>query len=188
MRISLNRLAVYLGIIFVIVYSWSGYFAWSRGIDVFAVYMRLSLFIPLIFVTLIVLGWYHRQQNAEPYLSFKQGLQFAFIAYMIFEVGMLVFNITLYNFVDKTLYFKLEEYNLLQTQAGLVKMHIEDKSVADALDKVRKDPIKDLTVMQILIGVGQDVIWYFLKSMGVGIILQRKPPAGVAFTQAPDPA
>jgi hypothetical protein len=177
MRLSLNKLGIVLGLFFGVAYAASLFICWHLGVTPYVYYQRFATWIPLILGTLILLGWNWRKRNGDNPLAFLQGLQYAFIAYILFEVITLLSNIVLHNFLDTSLYdkgvlFSLNDqlvYN--QTHGGSADKINEIQS---SIDYTKAHPTKGMPAIQLLLGFGQSIIGSFFKSMLVGFIIQKK--------------
>jgi len=48
------------------------------------------------------------------------------------------------------------------------------------MEKVDKDK-KETSIKQIVLGLGLSLVWYFIKSMGIALIIKREPKADEQF-------
>jgi hypothetical protein len=177
MRLRFNTLGIFVGLFFGIVYGTFAFISGHAGVASVARYQNISTFYPVILATLVLLGLYWRKSNGSKVLTFLEALQYAFIAYVIFELILLVVNITLFNVMDPTLYDKTVLYNLNE-KLNFAQTHNAPsdaiKEIQDSIDNTTAHPQKGMSAIQILIGLGQDLVVSFIKAMLVGFVLQKK--------------
>lgn len=176
--ISLNRVALYVGLFFVVVYATLAFMTWKSSLPAYSSFLTWSTWCPVIFSTLIFAGLFWRARSSSPVLLFKTALQYAFLAYVIYEIGCAIINVVLYDILDKTLYTRVLEYNLDKAQAFLNRLGSPASSYGDTMEKARQDAQKGMSAMQVLIGVGQSLLFDFVKALLIALALQRKAPVG----------
>ncbi len=177
MRLRLNTLGIILGSFFGVVYGVSVFIFWHQGDGPFIYYQQFATWVPIILVSLMVTGWYWRKTNGDNPLTFIQGLQFAFLAYIIFELITLVANVILHNFLDTGLYdrgllFSMNEQKQYNVNHGASPGEI--KQIQDSIDYTTSHPQKGMPTVQILLGFGEALMGAFFKAMLVGFIIQKK--------------
>lgn len=177
MRLRLNTLGVILGLFFGIVYGASLLIFWRQGDGAYINYQRFATWVPIILLSLMATGWYWRKSNGDNPLTLIQGLQFAFLAYIIFELITLVSNVILHNFLDTGLYdrgllFSMNEQKQYNISHGASPGEI--KQIQDSIDYTTSHPQKGMTTIQILLGFGTALMGAFFKAMLVGFIIQKK--------------
>jgi hypothetical protein len=175
MRLSLNTLAVCLGVFCVIVYGGFTLGTWSAGVDTYTNFLPYATFawVPFMMILLGFSCWAWWRNGPGEVFPFQSALKFAFIAYIIYELGYALVNILIYNVLDKG-------YNHTATLARLqkdlndsAKMGLPLDEIKDSIAKENASPSGPFTFFQILLGFGLGVIIDFLKSMLIGIAVQR---------------
>ena len=173
MRISLKLLGVYMGVFFTLLFAIGSYVCWKAGLSNFVTFLKWSTWAPIMFIGLPVVCFLWRQKNGF-YLSFLEALQFFFVAYLVYEIGYALVNIVLYDVLDKTLYSRALQFNLEQLKASLQQMNQSVVSVQSEIDQAKADPFKGVSVKQLLLGFGQNLVMDFVKSLLLGIVLKEK--------------
>lgn len=175
MRLSLNSLGIILGISFSIVYAAISLGTWHAGVDTYVAYLPYMTFIwtPLTIVLAIAGGLLKR----EGYLSFKRALQYAFLAFVVYEVGYGIVNVVIYDILDKTWNHQVSLVSLQNLLAKSIKLGLSTDQISDSLAKEKANPSGPLTFMGILIGFGQGILMDFVKSMVVALVIQRRVKA-----------
>jgi hypothetical protein len=145
---------------------YGGYFA---GLDTFVTVQFISKFIPYMIVILIVYGLQLRKRNGG-YLAFKEGLQYSFMSYVIVALLVAIGTYILFNLVDKNLTEKSFDFSIKQ----LNKMGMKEEEIERAIGK-RED--QNTGGARIFLGTGFGLIWDFVLSLIVTIIIRREKPA-----------
>jgi hypothetical protein len=175
MRISLKRLGILMGIFYVFLFALLSVICWQAGLAQYVAFLKYSTLLPLMVLGLAAACWWWRQKNG-PYLDFLKALQFFFVAYLIYEAGYALVTILLYDILDKTLYYRALEFSLSQQRAELLLKHLPDVQIKDALENAAKDRDQGVTVKQLILGFGQNLLLDFVKSLVLSVVLQKKPP------------
>jgi hypothetical protein len=146
------------------------YGSYSMGLDTFVTEQFFSNFIPYMIVILIITGFRVRKKNGG-YLAFREALQYSFVSYVIAALLMAVGTYILYNMVDK---------NLTQSSFDLSMHKIENafRSLGMSEDQIQKelgkrDPQKT-DIGTIVLGVGYGLIWDFVKSLLISLIIRKE--------------
>lgn len=172
MRLTLNTLGVVLGMFFTVVYGAVSLVTWRQGVDTYVSFLPWMKFgwETLVFLILIGAGLIMRKGP----LSFKSALQYAFLAYLLYEVGYGFFNILIYNFLQKGFnhLVTVESLNRLITQSERIGAPVEQAK--DSLAKELAHPSGPLTFLQLLLGFGQSLLFDFVKSMLIAVAIQKK--------------
>lgn len=173
MRLTLNTLGITLGILFTVVYGAVSVITWHQGVQTYVSFLPWMKFgwETLAFLVLIGAGLAMRKGP----LGFKSALQYAFIAFLIYEVGYALFNILIYNILQKDFnhLVTVESLNRLITQSEHVGAPVDQAK--DSLGKELAHPSGPLTFLQLLLGFGQSILFDFVKSMLIAVVIQKKP-------------
>lgn len=131
-------------------------------------------FIPYMMLILLFFGLRLRKQNGN-YLAFKEALQFCMTAYLVSILMIAIGTFILYNLVDKNLTDKMFQFGLDRTRKMLERLGAPQDQIDDTIDKATKAK-SGTTFKNIFLGIGQSLIWAFLKSMIIAIIIRREKP------------
>lgn len=173
MRLTLNTLGIILGIFFTIVYGAVSLVTWHQGVVTYVSFLPWMKFgwETLVFLILIGVGLASRKGP----LGFKSALKYAFVAYLIYEAGYAFSNILIYNILQK-------DFNHLETVESLTRLVQQSErlgapvdQVKDSLSKELAHPSGPLTFLQLLLGLGQSILFDFVKSMLIAVVIQKKP-------------
>lgn len=148
-----------------LILMYGSYFA---GLDAFVTTQFISRFIPYMMIILVIYGFQLRKRNGN-YLSFKEGLQYSFMSYVIAAVLVAIGTYILFNLVDKNLTQKSFDYSIER----LNKMGMKEEEIERAVGK-RNEQKTDFST--IFLGTGFGLIWDFVMSLIVTLIIRREKP------------
>lgn len=149
-----------------LILMYGSYFA---GLNAFVSTQFISKFIPYMMIILIIYGFQLRKRNGN-YLAFKEGLQYSFMSYVVVAVLVAIGTYILFNLVDKNLTQKSFDFSLER----LDKMGMKEEDVEKAIGK-REEQKTDFGT--IFLGTGFGLIWDFVVSIIVTVIIRREKPA-----------
>lgn len=150
------------------------YGSYFAGLDAFVTVQFFSRFVPYMMIVLIVYGFRLRLKNSG-FLSFKEGLQYSFMSYVIVALIMAIGTYVLFNLVDKNLTQKSFELSLEKMKQTFTSMGMKEEDIEKAIGnkEVQKTDLKT-----IFLGTGFGLIWDFIVSVIVSLIIRReKKPA-----------
>lgn len=151
------------------------YVPYYMGLNTFVNVQFVANFLPYMIAVLLIKGLQLRKENGG-YLSFKEGLQFAFASYVVAAVLVAIGTYILYNVIDKDLTQKVFDTTIEKTRGMMERMKMPDdeidKAIADAQSKKQETGLKN-----IILGTGLGLIWDFVKSLLVALIIRREKPA-----------
>ena len=150
------------------------YGSWAAGMETFISIQLYGFVIPFMIILLVVGGLQLRKTNGG-YLSFKEGLRFSFLAYVISAVMIAIATYILYNLIDPALTQKSFDIGMQRTQKMLEKMGASDADIEKALEGAQKSK-SDTSVKTIFLGLGIDLIWSFVKSLIVTLFIRKEKP------------
>jgi hypothetical protein len=172
-HVSFIREGVKIGLIngaIALVLMFGSYFA---GIETFVSTEFISSFIPYMIIILIVYGFQLRKRNGG-YLSFKEGLQYAFMSYVIVTVLVGLGTYVLYNLIDKDLTQKSFEIGLERTRSFMQNLGVNPEEIDKEVERMGTP--KDTGIANIFLGMGQQLIWHFVKSLLIALVIRREKP------------
>jgi hypothetical protein len=145
------------------------YGSYFAGMDAFVSEQFISKFVPYMMIILIVYGFQLRKRNGG-YLAFKEGLQYSFMSYVIVALLVAIGTYVLFNVIDKELTKKV--YDAMMVKMTNMGMKAEE------LEKVMgKREGQQTGLRTIFFGTGTGLIWDFVVSLIIAIIIRREKPA-----------
>jgi len=148
---------------------YGGYFA---GLDAFVTIQFISKFIPYMMIILIIYGFSLRKKNGG-YLAFKDALKYSFMSYVIVAVLVAIGTYILFNLIDKDLTQKSFDLSLEKMKNTFTSMGMKEEEIEKALGK-REAQKTDIPT--IFLGTGFGLIWDFVVSLIVSLIIRREKP------------
>ena len=170
-----NSLAIRFGLIAGLLVTLLYFGSWAAGIKVFGNFLIWYTWLPVIF-GIILIGAFQRRKQLGGYMSFKEGLVFAFLAYVIYEVFYAVATLVLFRLIDPQLQDKVFIHVMEVTRNVMESVGAEDSQIEDTLKKAQESNEESYTIKQIILGFGMSLIWDFIKSLIIALISQRKKP------------
>jgi hypothetical protein len=170
-----NTLAIKFGVIAGLLFAALCFGCWAAGMNVFASFLIWYTWLPVIF-GLFLIGAFQKRKQLGGYMSFKEALVFAFLAYVIYEVFYAIVTIVLFKIVDPQLQDKVLVTIMDKTRAFMEKVGASETTIDDAMNKAQKSNQETYSVKQIFIGFGTSIIYDFAKSIIIAAISQRKKP------------
>ena len=167
-QINFIREGVKIGLVngaIALLLMYGSYFA---GLESFVNVQFYARFVPYMMVILIIYGFQLRQRNGG-YLVFKDALQYSFMSYVIVALLMATGTYILFNLVDKDLTQKSFDFSL----AKLKGMGMKEDEIGKLLGK-KEDQTTGFGT--IFLGTGFGLIWDFVVSLIVTIIIRREKP------------
>jgi len=170
-----NTLAIRFGIIAGLLFSALYFGCWAAGIKTFSSFLIWYTWLPVIFV-LVLVGAFQRRKQLGGYMTFKEGLMFAFLAYVIYELFYALTTIILFKWIDPEAQQKVLIEIMDTTRSMMEKFGASDSQIDDALKRAQDDSEKTYSYGQIALGFGLALIYDFIKSLIIALISQRKKP------------
>lgn len=148
------------------------YGSYYAGMDTFVNVQFFSRFIPYMMIILIIYGFQLRKRYGG-YLSFKEGLQYSFVSYVVVGVLVAIGTYILFNLVDKDLTQKSFELSMEKMKQTFTSMGMKEEEIEKAMGnkEVQKTDLKT-----IFLGTGFGWIWDFVVSLIVSLIIRREKP------------
>lgn len=172
MEVNVTKEGIKYGVILGLVGVFLMYGSWAMGLDAFIKVTSIGAFVPYIIITLIVAGLNLRKQNGN-ILPFKDAMKFTFLTYVIVAVITAIATYILYNIVDKELTQKSFEIGLEKTRTLMEKFGASEEQIDEALKKAEAEG-QESGFKKIFLGTGLGLIWDFVKSLLITIIIRRE--------------
>ena len=166
--INFIREGVKIGLIngaLALILMYGSYFA---GLDAFVAEEFFSKFIPYMMVILIIYGLQLRKRNGG-YVAFKEGLQYSFMSYVIVAIIVAIGTYILYNLIDKNLTQKVYDISFER----YTNMGMKEEDLVKMMGK-RED--QNTGAARIFLGSGFNLIFKFIASLIVTLIIRREKP------------
>jgi Protein of unknown function (DUF4199) len=170
-----NILAIKFGVIAGLLFAGLCFGCWAAGMNAFASFLIWYTWLPVIFA-LFLIGAFQKRRQLGGYMSFKEAMVFAFLAYVIYEVFYAIVTLVLFKIVDPQLQDKVLVSIMDKTRAFMEKMGAQDSTIEDALNKAQQNNKETYSIKQIFIGFGTSIIYDFVKSIIIAAISQRRKP------------
>ena len=171
-QINFVREGIKIGLIngaIALLIMYGSYFA---GLDAFVTAQFFSRFIPYMMIILIVYGFQLRKRNGG-YLAFKDGLRYSFMSYVIVALLVGIGTYILFNLVDKDLTQKSFDLSLEKMKQAFSNMGMNEEEIDKAMGKKE---VQKTDFGTIFLGTGMGLIWDFIVSVIVTLIIRREKP------------
>jgi len=176
MNRSGNRLSLIYGVIGGLLFAAICFGCWKGGDEVFANFLFWYRFLPVILILFLV-GAFQRRKQLGGYMTVREALAFAFLAYVVYEILYAAVTVLLFNIFDPHLQERLLPIILKRSRESLERMQAPANDINKMLEETRKDFQGTFTPKQIILGFGMSVVYDFIKSIIIALISQRKNPA-----------
>jgi len=173
--VDIKREGIKVGIINGLIALTLMYGSYYMGMDVFINQQYLNTFLPYMIIVLLITGFQLRKKNGG-YLSFKQAMQFTFMSYVIAAILIAIGTYILFNLIDKDLTEKSFVLGLEKTRALMERMGASDEEIERTLERMENEKT-ETGFKTILLGTGLGLIWDFVKSLLISLIIRKEKPA-----------
>jgi hypothetical protein len=147
------------------------YGSYYSGMNNFVAVQFISKFIPYSLLILIIGGLNLRKKNGG-YLTLKQGLQFAFLAYIISALMVAIGVYILFNIIDKDLTEKTMAISMERNTKMMEQLHVPQNEIDESIAQAKET--KQTGFREIFLGFGYSVIIGFIKSMLIGFVIRKE--------------
>ncbi len=145
---------------------------WAVGsVENFVAVTGVTTLIPYLFIILLVVGFKLRKDNGGLY-SFKEALQFTFVAYVIFALIEAVGTYVLYALVDPEMTAKVIEIAISKTMQMMEKFGASEAQIEETIKKMQAEP-KVTSFKQVFLGLGLAIVFGFIKALVLSIIVKK---------------
>lgn len=145
---------------------------WALGsVDDFVTVATVTNFIPFHFIILLVIGFKLRKENGGLY-SFKDALQFTFMAYVVYSIIEAVGTYVLYAIIDPELTGKMIEIAIAKTTQMMEKLGAPEADIEKTIKKMQAEP-KTTTFKQVFLGLGLAIGFNFVKALILSVIVKK---------------
>lgn len=148
------------------------YGSYFAGLDSFVTVQFIARFVPYMMVILIIYGLSLRKRNGG-WLSFKDALQYGFMSYVVVAVLLALGTYILFNLIDKDLTQKSFDLSVEKMRHTFVNMGMKEDDVEKAIGKRE---VQKTDFATIFLGTGIGLIWDFVLSLLVSLVIRREKP------------
>jgi hypothetical protein len=173
MKNPIQAAAVRYGVIAGIMWTVLTFGAWAMGVSTLAGFSMVGSFVPII-MGLFIYGGIELKKSQGGFLTFKTALQFAFLAYVVYELINAVVTYLLYNVIDPSLTAQLLETTLAKMESLMEKSGVPAGDIEKAMEKATAEEPKT-NFKNIFLGFGFSLIWSFVKSLLIAAIIRKEP-------------
>lgn len=159
------------GVIAGLIYSIIHIGAWTMGTSTYVSVIGIETFIPYMIGLFIFAGFSVRKQNGG-FLSFKQAIKFVFLAFVIVALIEAFTNYILFNVLDKDLTAKVLQITREQSLKMMQKLGLSQEQIDSAINKIDTEK-KETGFKTIFLGLGMALVWNFVKSMLISILVKK---------------
>lgn len=167
-QINFAREGVKIGIINAMIALLLMYGSYFAGMDAFVTEQFIAKVVPYMMIILIVYGIQLRKRNGG-FLAFKNALQYSFMSYVIVAVLVAIGTYILFNLIDKELTKKV--YDILMAKMTALGMKAEELEKTMGKREDQQTGLKN-----IFLGTGTGLIWDFVVSLIVALIIRKEKP------------
>ncbi len=145
---------------------------WAVGsVENFVAVTGVTTFIPYLFIILLVVGSKLRKDNGGLY-SFKEALQFTFVAYVVFALIEAIGNYALFALVDPDMTAKVMEISIAKTLQMMEKFGASEAQIEETIKRMQAEP-KVTSFKQVFLGLGLAIVFNFVKSLILSVIIKK---------------
>jgi hypothetical protein len=177
------RQSVVAGVIGGLIFAGFSFGTYYSGIQSFAGFSIIYTWIPVIFVLILILGFNVRKKLGG-YMSFKEVLQYALVAYLVYEIISAIVTYVLFVAIDPALTQKLLDAVMQKTVGWMRRFGTPEAKIDEALANAKLQKV-DTGVGTIVKGIAWSLIWDFVKSLIIAWIVKKDRPADLDFNPKP---
>ena len=143
----------------------------QMGTEALSAFLSAYAFLPLVLI-IIGLGAVWLRKNFSPAPELKELLKYAFLAYFILELCYALSNLLVFRWMDPEANDAVMKYLYAQTEQKL-KDGQGGKEKLEAIKKMADSVKGPISYTQVLIGMGQQLIVDFIKSLFIATITKQ---------------
>jgi len=171
-QINFIREGVKIGLINGVIALLLMYSSYYAGLDSFVTVQFMSKFIPYMMIILVIYGFQLRKRSGG-YLVFRDALKYSFMSYVVVAIMVAIGTYILFNLIDKDLTQKAFDLSLEKMKNTFAGMGMKEEEIEKAMDSKQA---KKTDFPTIFLGTGFGLIWDFVVSLLVSLIIRREKP------------
>jgi len=177
------RQAVIAGVVAGLIFAGFSFGTYYSGIPSFAGFTLVYTWIPVIMVLVLILGFNLRKKMGG-YINFKEALQYALVAYLIYEIIYAIATYVLFVVIDPLLTKKLLDAIMKTTTDWMRSFGTPQAKIDEAIANANKQKV-ETSAGNIVKGIAWSLIWDFAKSLLIAWIVKKDRPADLDFNPKP---
>jgi Na+/H+-dicarboxylate symporter len=159
------------GVILGLVFTGLLFFSWNQGIGTMVSFHKYYALLPLVFLS--VAGAAFLIQKKENWaIDWKLIIRFAFLSYIIFEIFYALANYLLFDIVDPSAYLRMVDQLNREDVQRLKEANAPEEKIRELI-KMGEYAKQPITWVQRLVGIGQNLILDFIKSVLIGFLIKQ---------------
>jgi hypothetical protein len=127
--------------------------------------------VPVVFILTLSVSFIYRRQKGG-YVTMKEVLKFAFLIYVAYEIIYAIYFFILYQLIDPGLNDKVLQATVEKTKSFMERMGSSDDQIDDTIKRIQEGKSTSVT-QQTLLGFGFAIIYDFIKSLIIALIVKR---------------
>ncbi|HEY8397697.1 MAG TPA: DUF4199 domain-containing protein [Flavihumibacter sp.] len=168
---TINTSALLTGSILGLLFIAGLFISWSMGLDALVNFHKYYAFLPLIFLaTLGSAVWLQKRNDWT--IDWKLIIRFAFLSYLIYEIGYAIGNYILFDIVDPAAYLRMVDSLNAADVERLREANAPEEKIQE-LKKMGEYAKQPLTWIQRITAIGQNLILDFIKSAIIGFVIKQ---------------
>jgi hypothetical protein len=145
---------------------------WAMGsVENYVAVTGVTTFIPYLFIILLVVGFKLRKDNGGLY-SFKDTLQFTFVAYVIYSIIESIGTYVLFALVDPDMTAKVIEIAIAKAVQMMEKFGAPEAQIEETIKRMQAEP-KVTSFKQVFLGLGLAIVFGFIKALVLSVIVKK---------------
>jgi len=177
------RQSVIVGVIAGLIFAGFSFGTYYSGIPSFAGFTLVYTWIPVIMVLFLIFGFNLRKKMGG-FIGFKEVLQYALVAYLVYEIIYAIVTYILFVVIDPLLTQKLLDAIMKTTTDWMKSLGAPQAKIDEAIANANKQKVQTGTG-NILKGIAWSLIWDFVKSLLIAWIVKKDRPADLDFNPKP---
>lgn len=180
----MNKMAfqqsVIAGVLGGIIFAGLSFGTYYSGINSYFSFKAVYNFIPAVTILILVFG-FNLRKKADSFISFKEVLQYAMVAFLIYEVFVAVTSYLLFIVIDPMLTEKLKNRGIEFAKEILTASGKSKDEINNELGKAQRQT-ETTGFKNIFLGFGMFLILDFMLSLLIAAIVKKDRPADLDFT------
>ena len=149
------------------------YGSWAMGLSTFVTFQFWANFVPYMIVILIIAGFQVKKQN-DGLLPYAQALKFTFLSYVVVALITAIATYVLYNLIDPELTQKSTQIGIEKIRGMMEKFGSSEEDIAKAVKNAEIEGAKGTGIGKIFLGTGLFLIWDFVKSLLIALVIRKE--------------
>lgn len=180
-KLSLRQ-SIITGVVAGIIFAALSFGTYYTSLDSFFSFKMIYNVLPIATIIIIIMG-FNLRKKLGGFMSFKEVLQFAMVAYLSFEIISAITNYLLFVVLDPALTEKMKNKGLQFAQQMLANSGKSQEEIDKGLGAARNQKETTEFKRNIFLGFGMYLVLDFLLSMLIAVIIKKDRPADLDYPQ-----